>query len=210
MQQSFNLISAYLQKCFKRHLVQHCSGVGLVGDNWAIPQISHPVRPSQPLQRNPRGTSTSAWEPLLEAVPSCTNLLLFPDPKMPFVANLFENHVKNKTRRREGVKKKRIVQGSPFCLNQYRNFCPEHHLIVCWRANSIKLSSNMQKWYDFTMITYSLPQLAGSERLHLSSTIVSNYMISFEHSSTSRALVCSAAESDSQTKSLQHVFTHIK
>lgn len=60
------------------------------------------------------------------------------------------------------------------------------------------------------MITYSLPQLAGSERLHLSSTIVSNYMISFEHSSTSRALVCSAAESDSQTKSLQHVFTHIK
>lgn len=60
------------------------------------------------------------------------------------------------------------------------------------------------------MITYSLPQLAGSKRLHLSSTIVSNYMISFEHSSTSRALVCSAAESDSQTKSLQHVFTHIK
>lgn len=152
------------------------------------------------------------WLGVLAA--GCSQLYQFTfysDPKESFVPNLFQNHTKNKpTRREKPSTVRRMVQQSPLWLNKYRNTCSDHHLIVCWRANSIKLSSNMQKWYDFTMITYSLPQLAGSERLHLSSTIVSNYMISFEHSSTSRALVCSAAESDSQTKSLQHVFTHIK
>lgn len=41
--------------------------------------------------------------------------------------------------------------------NKSCNTPSDHHFRVCWHTNSIKLSSNMQKWYDFTMITYSLP-----------------------------------------------------